>query len=197
MTGSRRAVPLGAMAVLAVAVLAGCSPDSGGVPVPGHEGATKSSAAERAERRLYDGAPPVVPHGELGISCIECHDREGVAVAGLGFAPPSPHGAPSRSGSGLSDVANCRQCHVDGSGAAEIEPFVANTFAGLRQDLRTGERLNPLAPPVIPHAVFLRGDCLACHAGPAAREEIRTSHPERARCRQCHVEQRVDTAFAP
>ncbi|HEX6201195.1 MAG TPA: cytochrome c3 family protein, partial [Thermoanaerobaculia bacterium] len=166
---------------------------SGGVPVPGHEGATKSSAAERADRRLYDGAPPVVPHGEIGIACIECHDREGVAVAGLGFAPPSPHsGTP-----GLSGAANCRQCHVDGSGARSIEPFVANAFAGLRQDLRSGARLSPLAPPVIPHAVFLRGDCLACHAGPAAREEIRTSHPERARCRQCHVEQRVDTVFAP
>jgi cytochrome c-type protein NapB len=178
-----------------LAGLAACSADSGGVPVPGYEGATKSSAGERAERRLFDGAPPVVPHGELGISCIECHDREGVAVADLGFAPPSPHGASPRSAPGLSDVANCRQCHVDGSGS--IEPFVANAFAGLRQDLRRGERLNPLAPPVIPHAVFLRGNCLACHAGPAAREEIRTSHPERTNCRQCHVEQRIQTAFAP
>ena len=34
--------------------------------------------------------------------------------------------------------------------------------------------------------------CAACHTGEAAREEIRTSHPERVRCRQCHLE-RVTT----
>jgi cytochrome c-type protein NapB len=33
----------------------------------------------------------------------------------------------------------------------------------------------------------MRENCAACHTGPAAREEIRTSHPERTRCRQCHV----------
>ena len=33
----------------------------------------------------------------------------------------------------------------------------------------------------------MRENCAACHDGPGAREEIRTSHPERTRCRQCHV----------
>jgi hypothetical protein len=33
----------------------------------------------------------------------------------------------------------------------------------------------------------MRENCAACHTGPAAREEIRTTHPERIRCRQCHV----------
>ena len=28
---------------------------------------------------------------------------------------------------------------------------------------------------------------MACHGGPAAVEEIRTTHPERGNCRQCHV----------
>ena len=43
------------------------------------------------------------------------------------------------------------------------------------------------APPPIPHDLQFRGNCLACHAGPAAVAEIRTTHPERADCRQCHV----------
>ena len=30
-------------------------------------------------------------------------------------------------------------------------------------------------------------NCVACHDGPGAREEVRTTHPERWRCRQCHV----------
>jgi hypothetical protein len=42
-------------------------------------------------------------------------------------------------------------------------------------------------PPPIPHALQSRGNCLTCHAGPAAVAEIRTSHPERADCRQCHI----------
>ncbi|MDA8016644.1 MAG: hypothetical protein MPN21_04275 [Thermoanaerobaculia bacterium] len=87
-------------------------------------------------------------------------------------------------------VARCEQCHVF---QAIDEPWRANSFAGLRQDLRRGKRLNPLAPPVIPHRVFMRENCHACHSGPAAREEIRTDHAERARCRQCHVEQTTTT----
>ena len=30
-------------------------------------------------------------------------------------------------------------------------------------------------------------NCLSCHTGPGSREEIRTTHPERTRCMQCHV----------
>jgi cytochrome c-type protein NapB len=41
----------------------------------------------------------------------------------------------------------------------------------------------------------MRENCAACHAGPAAREEIRTSHPERTRCRQCHVEVTARSEF--
>jgi cytochrome c-type protein NapB len=45
----------------------------------------------------------------------------------------------------------------------------------------------PGAPPPIPHSPDMRGNCVACHAGPGAVAEIRTPHPERANCRQCHV----------
>ena len=43
------------------------------------------------------------------------------------------------------------------------------------------------SPPAIPHDLQLRGNCLACHSGPAAVAQIRVAHPERADCRQCHV----------
>jgi cytochrome c-type protein NapB len=157
--------------------------------VPGYGDATKTSAAERAERRLYDGAPPVIPHVSFGAACISCHNEEGMAVAGTGFAPPNPHELTR----GLSDHSNCRQCHVF---QLTEEPWRDSTFAGLRQDLRPGHRLNPLTPPVIPHKVLMRENCQACHSGPAAREEIRTDHPERLRCRQCHLEQTTTATFS-
>jgi cytochrome c-type protein NapB len=150
------------------------------VPVPGKEGRTKSSAAVRALRRAYDGAPPVVPHPDFGASCVVCHTVTGIAVQNVGFAPPMPHGATP----GLSMASACRQCHVFRQSDSE---FVASTFVGLAQDLRRGDRMYPGAPPVLPHGLFMREDCAACHSGPAAREEIRCRHPERTSCVQCHV----------
>lgn len=151
-------------------------------------GVEKTAAVERAQRRLFDGAPPVIPHVPFGMSCISCHNREGVAVPDVGFAPPSPHVETA----GMSLISRCQQCHV---WRITEEVFSANEFAGLRQDLRRGRRLNTVAPPVVPHSVFMRENCVACHTGTAAREEIRTSHPERVRCRQCHLEQRTTSEF--
>ena len=162
-----------------VLLLAGACADSTMVEVPGQD-ALKGASDVRAERRAYDGAPPVIPHAEFGIECMGCHNEQGVEVPDVGFAPPMPHAMTA----GLSAISRCRQCHVFQPGEGV---FVASTFAGLRQDLRRGDRLHELAPPTIPHQTFMRENCAACHAGPAAREEVRTSHPERVRCRQCHV----------
>jgi len=140
----------------------------------------KSSAAERAGRRAYDGAPPVIPHEDFGNDCAECHDREGMQVEGVGFSPPSPH----EETGGMSAISRCRQCHVF---SVTDEVFTGSGFEGLRQDMRRGRRLSEHSPPVIPHKTFMRENCSACHTGRAAREEIRTTHPERVRCRQCHV----------
>ena len=175
-TSLSRSLPV----VLALFGAACSGPPAGKVGVPGDGGALKTAAVLRAERRAYDGAPPVIPHSSFGMTCIVCHNAEGMDVEGTGFAPPSPH----EQTSGMSAISHCRQCHVF---AASEEVFVANTFAGLRQDLRRGQRLNALAPPTLPHKAFMRENCTACHSGPAAREEIRTSHPERANCQQCHV----------
>lgn len=143
------------------------------------EGVTWASRV-RAARRAYDGAPPVIPHPPLGGACTTCHTDLGREVPGIGQAPPNPH----RHTPGLSDQSRCQQCHVF---RQTNEELVANTFQGLGQDLRRGERLYAQAPPVIPHGLFMREDCVACHAGPSVRPEIRCTHPDRLNCRQCHA----------
>ena len=167
--------------------LLGCGNDK--VAVPGRAGAEKTIANVRAERRLYDGAPPVIPHPPMGAACVSCHNEFGMDVPGVGFAPPSPHGLTrGMKKEAPGGLARCQQCHVFQTAQA---PWVESSFVALRQDLRRGRRLYDGAPPVIPHKTFMRENCIACHGGPAAREEIRTSHPDRPRCRQCHVEQAV------
>lgn len=142
----------------------------------------KRSASDRASLRAYDGAPPVIPHKRVGVDCATCHSRQGTQVPDLGFAPPSPHGQTA----GLSEISRCEQCHVY---RTTTEVWRATEFEPLQQDLRHGRRFLAFAPPVIPHKVFMRENCAACHTGPAAREEIRSSHPDRTRCRQCHLQQ--------
>ena len=169
--------------VLSGLLFGACSP---GVDIPSPaDSSSKTAAVERATRRLFDGAPPTIPHAALGAACVSCHHEEGVAVEGLGFSPPSPHEATE----GMSAVARCEQCHVY---RQTDRVWIESRFVGLPQDLRRGSRLFDGAPPTLPHGKLMRENCRACHSGPAAREEIRTDHPERVRCEQCHVEQTVD-----
>jgi cytochrome c-type protein NapB len=137
------------------------------------------SLEQRAAGRAYDGAPPVIPHAIVG-ECTTCHDEDGSEMSGIGVAPASPHGEAAASGA----LRRCRQCHVP---SVTPELMVASVFNGLPQGAWKGGRATPGAPPTIPHSLQMRENCLACHAGPASRVEIRTSHPERRRCRQCHV----------
>ncbi len=174
-----------ASAVLLAAALglsAGCEP-----PAQGPQARTPGIV--RAERRAFDGAPPVIPHKPFGVACTSCHSKFGLEVTGVGFAPPSPH----EETPGMSALSRCQQCHVF---AETSEQFRANAFAGLRQDLRRGARLSDLSPPVLPHQTLLRENCAACHSGPAAREEIRCTHPERIRCEQCHAQVAAAGEFA-
>lgn len=172
----RAAVSLAAVVAL---VAAGCS-DAGKVAVPDREGAVKSTASVRAERRAYDGAPPTVPHESFGAACASCHDERGQSVTGVGFAPASPHDDTAKAGG----TVRCRQCHVF---VTTDDLFVASEYEGIPQDLTAGDRATAGAPPRIPHRILMRENCVACHDGPGAREEARTTHPERTRCRQCHV----------
>lgn len=162
-------------ALFAMLVAAGCD-SSATAP----RGMAATASAVRADRRAYDGAPPVIPHPPLKISCIACHTETGKEMPPLGWAPANPHAATA----GLSHTSNCRQCHVF---RHQEQVFAESDFAGLRQQLTEADRLYRGAPPVIPHRVFMRENCNSCHSGQTARPEIRCTHAQRTNCRQCHV----------
>ena len=131
------------------------------------------------ENRAFDGAPPIIPHAVLtetgigGNSCLQCHENGGYVAQFNAFAPITPH----------PEYLNCRQCHVP---AKTNKLFSGSTFtrSGPKE---VGNSALLGSPPVIPHTLQLRGNCLACHGGPSAPKEIRVSHPERINCRQCHA----------
>ena len=132
----------------------------------------------RAELRAFDGAPPVIPHEVDPLSandCLDCHGASDVEM------PTISH----------RKLANCTQCHVPQkpsglSGSPDLgKPLAENQFKGLAAPTG-GERASPGAPPTIPHSTLMRSNCLACH-GPAGAQTLRTPHPERQSCRQCHV----------
>jgi len=142
--------------------------------------AVARSTGERANGRAYDGAPPTIPHDATIGACVTCHDGDGTVIDGVGIAPASPHGTDAA----LGNMQRCRQCHVPMQAQTLL---VASLFTGLPQGPWKGQRATPNAPPTIPHTLQLREHCAACHTGSTARAEIRTTHPERTRCRQCHV----------
>lgn len=180
-------------AVAVAAALCGCGSEPPPADAPARsrslrEGKAAGWSEARARRRAYDGAPPVIPHMPMGANCTSCHSQTGIQFGEMGFAPPMPHTVSQNPGM----FARCEQCHVY---VDDASVFAENDFAGLRQDLRKGRRATDYSPPVLPHPVFMRENCAACHTGPAAREEIRCTHPERIRCRQCHVPVEEVTEF--
>lgn len=135
------------------------------------------SLALRTVRRAYDGAPPVVPHPVNDndvASCAACHG-EGREIAGR-IAPRMSHRM----------YVNCTQCHAPAGNPGLGPAFpVDNTFAGLGPPGR-GARAWDGAPPVIPHRTHMRENCIACH-GLLGREGMRSTHPWRVNCIQCHA----------
>jgi nitrate reductase (cytochrome), electron transfer subunit len=148
--------------------------------------------------RAFPGAPPRIPHSITAeefrsMTCNSCHEGGGYSQRFGAYVPVTPH----------PEYRNCLQCHAADAGAVEIAlPAGASAFravgAGATSSLAAldwktadwpsiDQRAMAGSPPVIPHDLQLRGNCLACHAGPSAVAEIRTTHPERANCRQCHV----------
>jgi cytochrome c-type protein NapB len=153
--------------------------------------------------RAFSGAPPRIPHGltaeEFRLTrCESCHVRGGYVARFGKYAPLTPHPeyrdclschVPDGSKVGIgfpnpADPVVCGQCHpVPEVRFAEFAPldWQPAEWPGV------GQRALPGAPPLIPHGLDSRNNCLACHGGPGAVEEIRTRHPERASCLQCHV----------
>ncbi len=137
------------------------------------------SLSDYYARRAYPGAPPAIPHEDLNgssygpASCLGCHRNGGFVPQFKAFAPITPH----------PELGACNQCHV---AAGESAPFRVNEFVAAKAPPINQEFLNG-APPPIPHGLDMRNSCLACHASPSAPTEIRTDHPERLNCRQCHA----------
>jgi len=146
------------------------------LPKPGPQ-ATAAALEQRAERRAYNGAPPVIPHAVNELSadnCLACHG-EGLKLANRS-ANQLPHPY----------LANCMQCHVpQTSSQFETTVLAENTFDGKGAPFE-GPRAWPGAPPQIPHTTHMRDNCLACH-GPLNLEGLRTTHPWRQNCMQCHT----------
>lgn len=159
--------------------------------------------------RAYPGAPPRIPHGLTSdefreTTCNVCHERGGWARRFGAYAPVTPH----------PDLGSCLQCHVPDDRVVGLAPdafggelclqchvpgepaptFVTNSWRPAEWPVMNRRALAG-SPPTIPHELDLRGNCLACHMGAAAVEEIRTDHPERANCRQCHVRVEAESAF--
>ncbi|MCY4524079.1 MAG: hypothetical protein OXB84_05000 [Halobacteriovoraceae bacterium] len=132
--------------------------------------------------RAYNGAPPVIPHPVLkkntltGDTCLGCHLHGGFTPKFNAYAPVTPH----------PEKTSCRQCH---NPIKDISLFKTSNW--VKNTGKRGIAHLPGAPLVIPHSLHMRENCLACHSGPAAVKEIRTTHPERINCLQCHVEKKT------
>lgn len=129
--------------------------------------------------RAFFGAPPVIIHrgiltSERQTDCLQCHAKENRVEFRHQAIAPVPH----------AEFSQCTQCHVRAD--PEIKPFRAGSaFAGL--DLPgKGSRAHPVAPPTVPHKTFMRENCLSCH-GPTGNWRIKTPHPYRTVCLQCHA----------
>lgn len=153
--------------------------------------------------RAYPGAPPQIPHPLTADefrtdACKTCHERGGFSLRFSAYVPLTPHpergiclqchvGVDSVIGAPAPDPnpnARCPQCHGLSGGPPRADARVTwPTTVWLQLPRLTPDR----DPPPIPHDLQFRENCLTCHAGPAAVAEIRTTHPERANCRQCHV----------
>lgn len=136
---------------------------------------------KRRERRAYAGAPPVIPHPiqeREAAACLACHEK-GSLVAGL-RAPMMSH----------KKYVMCVQCHAPQRDVSKTDLRFANVgeenvFAGI-QEPGPGETAWEGAPPTIPHPTFMREQCNSCH-GPLGAQGLKTPHPIRASCTQCHA----------
>ena len=140
--------------------------------------ASQRSLASFRSLRAYPGAPPRIPH-ELSedefrtTQCTVCHERGGYSSRFAAYTPVTPH----------PEFENCLQCHVPEQSSSDFVQLDWRPEAWPP----VGQRAMEGSPPWIPHDLQMRGNCLSCHGGPSAVAEIRTTHPERANCRQCHV----------
>lgn len=153
----------------------------------GKAGGSTLQLTDYYARRAFPGAPPFIPHQVATTmdsdfqSCLGCHEKGGFATPFNAYSPITPH----------PELSNCRQCHVT---QTNLDAFVPIHWQTLDPPA-LGRAVLPGGPPPMPHDLQMRENCSACHSGPAAPAAIRTSHPERLYCRQCHVPEQVDQPF--
>jgi len=135
-------------------------------------------SAELAGGRAFFGAPPPVPHFLLSERssryCLQCHALENRIEKRQQAIAPVPH----------AEFSECMQCHVAGNDPS-VTPFRENDFLGLDFPGK-GSRANDYAPPTIPHKTYMRENCLSCH-GVTGDFAIKSPHPIRSQCGQCHA----------
>lgn len=141
------------------------------------------------QRRAYPGAPPVVPHPvdpEINRTqaCNVCHEKGGFTPRFNAYVPVTPH----------PQYRNCLQCHAQTAQNQVSGVFVESDWLSVRPPVLHRPAL-PGNPPPMPHGLQLRDNCLACHAGPAAIAPVRTGHPDRLNCQQCHVPRNTQGVF--
>ena len=148
---------------------------------------SERTLSEYYSRRQYPGSPPIIPHKveepDLArVECLACHAKGGWSDELKRHTPITPH----------PEQEACRQCHIT---QTENKLFVEIDWLSVATP-RLGRSELPGAPPPIPHELQMRGNCIACHAGPGAVAAIRVEHPSRGNCRQCHVPD-IDTSVKP
>lgn len=161
--------------------------------------------------RAYPGAPPRIPHEltpeEFRTSaCNTCHERGGYSRRFSAYVPLTPHpdqGPCLQCHLGTDNLMavslvspdpnrRCHQCHASGG---RPRPQVETPFDWLPTSWpRLPSSTGAEQPQTILHASEPRGNCVACHGGPAAVAEVRTFHLEWANCRQCHLAKDPDAA---
>ena len=153
-------------------------------PVDLGDGDKRSALDQRATRRAYFGAPPVIPHPvqqQSQAECRACHEF-GMRI-GDRAAPPYPHDG----------YVSCTQCHALAAPALPWDPdeqrvdprAVPNSFRGEKAPIE-GRRWTGIAPPSLPHPTFMHERCISCH-GPNGRDAMKSTHPDRQSCLQCHA----------
>jgi cytochrome c-type protein NapB len=175
-------IGLAIVLMAALVVIVGQSFTAGQQParVPPGEGVTPTLPSEagmysRAARAVDYAAMPREPNRKRTRAVYYARRAE------PGAPPVIPHVVDD--GGAAGEV--CLACHGDGGWVPRFEAYTPVTPHPALPPLRRAAMSG--APPPIPHSLEMRERCRACHAGPGAVDEFRTSHPERVSCRQCHA----------
>ena len=145
--------------------------------------AVARSTSERAMERATTAAPADDSARRSQRTCVTCHDNDGTVIDGVGIAPHRRMATTPRR-------ATCSAAPMPR--ARKGKPCGGLPLTGLLQG-RGGDDVPLRAHRDHSSHVQCASKRSVPH-GEAARVELRTTHPERTRCRQCHVpESRVLT----